>query len=160
MYSALIHPGLYFNFFLLYRNLLLHILNHHSQFFFALLAGVCIDIPGDSLAVGISWGVFALPEVVVELVNAAGACFAVLALVWLEAALIGVLLLFIRRDGSVGLADLMVDFHCRLLLHGVGHMRIDVQRGCRGYMTDDGRQRFHIHAVFQCHSRKGVPFFF
>ena len=110
------------NFFPLRCNLPLHFLDHHCELFFAFFTGFGIDIAGDALAVGISGRVFTLPEVVVELVDAAGACFAVFALVWLEAALIGVLFLLVRRHGSVGLADLMVDLHCRLLLHGIGHM--------------------------------------
>ena len=112
---------------LLCRNLPLHFLDHGGEFFFAIFTSLSIDIAGNSFAVGISWGVFALPEVVVELVDAAGACFAVLTFVWLEAALIGVLFLLIRRHGSVSLADLVVDFYRRLLLHGVGHMGVDVQ---------------------------------
>ena len=71
--------------------------------------------------------------------------------------MIGVLFLLIRRHGSVRLADLVVDLHRRLLLHGVGHMGVDVQRRCRGNMANDGGQRFHIHSMLQCHSCEGVP---
>ena len=40
-------------------------LNHRCQFCFAFFMGMCIYIPGNVLALGISWGVFALPKVVV-----------------------------------------------------------------------------------------------
>lgn len=108
---------------------------------------MCVDIPGNASTVGISGGVFTLPEVVIQLVDATGAGFAVFTLIRLEAALISVRLLFIRRHRSIGLADLMVDFHCRLFLHGISHMGVNVQRGRRGNMTNDSRQRFHIHPV-------------
>lgn len=73
---------------------------------------------------GISGSVFTLLEVVVQLVHTAGTGFAILDLVRLETALIGVVLLLVRRHGRVGLADLMVDLHCHLLLHGVGDMEV------------------------------------
>ena len=72
---------------LLHSNLLFHFLNHDRQFFFAFFTGFGIDVTGDSLAVGISGRVFSLPEVVVKLVDAAGACLSILALIWLEVAL-------------------------------------------------------------------------
>lgn len=113
---------------------------------------MCVDIPGDTLAVGISGGVFSLPEVVAQLVDAAGAGFSVLRFIRLEAALVGVLFLLVRRHRSVSLADLMVDFYRRLLLHGVGHMGVDVQRGCRGNMTDDMEDdqiKAEFHELYQ-----------
>ena len=111
---------------LLRCDLFLYFLDHRRQFFFAFFPGFGVDIAGDPLAVGISGRVFALPEVFAQLVNTAGACFAVLALIWLEAALIGVLLLFVWRHRRIGFADLMVDFHRRLLLHSVGDMGVNV----------------------------------
>lgn len=66
---------------------------------------------------------------VVELVDAAGAGFAVLTLIGLEAALVGVLRSFVRRHLGVGLADLAVDLCRRLELHGVGDVGVDVQGG-------------------------------
>ena len=51
----------------------------------------------------------------------------------------------------------MVDLHRRLLLHGVGHMGVDVQSRCRGDMADDGRERFHIHTMLQRHGCEGMP---
>ena len=144
-------------FFLLRCDLFLHLLDHDRQLFFAFFTGFGVDIARDPLAVGISGGLFALPEVVVKLVDAAGSCFAVLGFIGLEAALIGVLLLLVRRHGSVSLADLTVDLYRRLLLHGVGDMGVDVQRRCGRCVPDDGGQRLDIHPMLQCHGRKCMP---
>ena len=68
IYAKITYPGIKLlssNFFPLRSNLPLHFLNHYRQFFFAFFPGFGVDIAGDSLAVGISGGVFALPEVVV-----------------------------------------------------------------------------------------------
>lgn len=138
------------------RNLPLDLLDHLCQLLLAFLSGLGIHVPPDPFAVGTSGRVFALPEVVVELVDAAGAGFAVLALVGLEAALVGGLSLLTRRDGSVGLADLTVDFGGRLKLHGVGDVGVDVQGGGRGDVADDHRQGFDVHAVLQCHGGEGM----
>ena len=62
----------------------------------------------------------------VKLVGAAGACFAVLALVLMEAALIGVLFLHIWWHGSIRFTCLMDDFYRHLLLYCVGHMGVDI----------------------------------
>lgn len=110
-FFSLIHP---------LRNLPLDLLDHLRQLLLAFLPGLCIHIPPNPFAVGTSGRVFALPEVVVELVDAAGAGFAVLALVGLEAALVGGLSLLVGRHLGVGLADLAVDLCRRLELHGVG----------------------------------------
>ena len=160
IYAKITYPGIKLlssNFFPLRSNLPLHFLNHNRQFFFAFFTGFGVDIAGDPFAVGISGRVFALPEMVVELVDAAGACFAVFTLIRLEAALIGVLFLLIRRHGSIGLADLMVDLYRRLLLHSIGHMGVDVQGCCRGNMADDGGERLYIHSMLQRHGCEGVP---
>ncbi len=53
--------------------------------------------------------------------------------------------------------DFAVNMHCRLPLHGIGDMAVNIKRGCRGHMAYGCRERFHIHPVFQCHGRKGVP---
>ena len=53
-------------------------------------SGLGIDIPPDPLAVGTSGRVFAHPEVVVQLIGAAGAGFAVFGFVGFEATLVGV----------------------------------------------------------------------
>lgn len=49
---------------------------------------------------------------------------AVLALVGLKTALVGVLLFLFRWHWGIGFADLMVDFYCRLLLHGIGDVGV------------------------------------
>ena len=79
-----------FAFFLLCRNLQLYFFDHRRQLFFAFFTGFGVDITGDSLPEGISGRVFSLSEMVVLLVHTAATYFAVLTLVWLEAALIGV----------------------------------------------------------------------
>ena len=118
------------HFFFLRRNLFFHFLNHDCQFFFAFFAGFGVDIAGDAFAVGISGRVFTLPEVVVELVDSAGAGFAAGGFVGLEAGLCALRFLCIRWDRCVGFGDLAVDFSGGLLLHGVGDMGVDIQCGC------------------------------
>lgn len=93
------------------------------------LFGWCIDIPGNALAVGISGGVLALPEVVIDLVKTAGTALTVLERGWLEATGLGARFLLLRRHGYVSFADLAVDFYRRLLLHQVGDLGVNVQRG-------------------------------
>ncbi len=46
--------------------------------------------------------------------------------------------------------------HCRLPLHGIGDMAVNIKRGCRGHMAYGCRERFHIHTVLQRHGSKGV----
>ena len=119
------------------RNLPLNLLDHYRQLLLARFSGLRIHCPSDSLAVGTSGRVFSLPEVVVELVDAAGAGLAVLALVGLEAALVCVLSLLVGRHLGIGLADLAIDFGGRLELHGVGDVGVDVQGGGRRDVADD-----------------------
>ena len=89
-----------------------------------------VDASGDAFAVGVSGGVFTLPEVVVDLVDAPGAPFAACGLPGLEVTLVCVGLLFrLLRHGGIGFADVAVDFHRRLLLHGIGDVGVNVQRG-------------------------------
>ena len=128
MFIASLLLVLLFDILLLLFNLPLHFLDHGCQLLFAFLSGFGIDIPGNAFAVGADWGVFALPEVVVDLVHAAGAGFAMLGLVGLEAALVsaGFSLLLLGHRG-IGFADLAVDFHRRLLLHGIGDVGVNVQ---------------------------------
>ena len=64
-----------------------------ASFFFADFG---VNIAGDALAVGISGRVFALPEVVVQLIDTAGAGFALFALVGQETALGNSLFLLVR----------------------------------------------------------------
>ena len=123
----------------LHRTLPLHFLNHDCQFFFAFFSGFGVDIPADALAIGAPGGVFSLPEVVVDLVDAAGSPFAVLGLVRLEAVPVsaGLSLLLLGHRG-IGFADLVVDFHRRLLLHGISDVGVNIQCGCRGNVANDG----------------------
>ncbi|MBQ8829951.1 MAG: hypothetical protein IJ022_07675, partial [Burkholderiaceae bacterium] len=127
----------------LLRNLPLDLLDHLHQLLLALLPGLRVHIPPDPFAVDTPRRVFALPEVVIDLVQAAGAGFAVLAFVGLETALVGVLRLLVRRHLGVGPADLTVDPGRRLELHGVGDVGVDVQGGGRGDVADDHRQGLH-----------------
>ena len=50
-----------------------------------------------------------------------------------------------------GFADLAVDAGGCLLLHGVGHIEVNIQRRCRRNVSNDGGKRLYIHAVFQRH---------
>ena len=122
-------PSLVYQF-LLRCNLFLHFLDHDCQLFFAFFAGFGIDVTGDSFAVGISGRVFSLPEVVIDLVDSAGAGFAAGGFVGLETGLGGLGFLDLRWNWCVGFGDLAVDFGGGLLLHGVGDMGVDVQCGC------------------------------
>ena len=124
---------------LILRNPPLHLFNHHHQFCFAFFAGVGIDILGNVLAMCISGGVFALPEVVVLLADIAGAGFSVFGLGRLEGAGLNAGFFFLRGHGCVGFSDLTVDFHRRLLLHQIGDVGVNVQRGCRRNVPDDRR---------------------
>ena len=64
-------------------NLLLHLPDEGGQLFFTFLLGRGVDVPGHALSVN-GRGVAALPEVVVDLADTAGAGLAALALVGLE----------------------------------------------------------------------------
>lgn len=67
--------------------------------------------------------------------NAAGTSFAVFRFVLLKAALVGVMLLLIRRHRRIALTDLAVDFHFRLLIYG--DEGVDAQRSYGGDLIDD-----------------------
>ena len=64
-------------------NLLLHFPNQLGQFFFTFLLGAGVDVAGHAFSAD-GGGVAALPEVVVDLADTAGAGLAALALVGLE----------------------------------------------------------------------------
>lgn len=87
---------------------------------------------------GISGGVFALPKVVVKLVDSAGTGFTVFGRGWLERVGLGAELFHFCGHGRIGFADLTVNSHRRLLLHQVSDVGVNIQRGCRGNMTNDG----------------------
>lgn len=59
-------------------------------------------------------------------------------------------------NGRISPRNLAVNSCRRLLLHGVGDMAINIERGFRADMTYHGGQRFDVHAVFQCHGGEGV----
>ena len=50
----------------------------------------------------------------------------------------------------------LVDSHGCLLLHGVGDMAVDVERGLCADVAYHGGERLDIHSVFECHRSKGV----
>ena len=62
-------------------------------------------------------------------------------------------LAFLRHGGVHKPADLI---RCAQL-HLSGHMCVDVQCGGRRHMAQHGRERFHVHAVFQGERRKSMP---
>ena len=53
-------------------------------------------------------------------------------------------------------AGLSVDPDCRLSLHSIGDMTINVECGLGADVSYHGGERFNIHSVFECHGRKGV----
>lgn len=92
---------------------------------------------------------------VVDLVQAACSTLAAFERGWLEGTRLNAGLFLLRGHRHIGFADLTVSFH-RRMLHQVGDMGVNVQRGCRGNVTDDGGQGLHIHAVFQRHRGEGM----
>lgn len=117
-----------------------------------------------ALALGVGRGVAALIEMVVELVDAAGAGLADLAgvgaefLFILRHLLLGgkpVLQGFVVLEGLAA-ADAALDLLRRLALHGAGDVAVDVDGGGGGDVIDDGGEGFHVHAVLQRHGGEGV----
>ena len=53
-------------------------------------------------------------------------------------------------------ANLSVDSHGCLLLHGVGDMAVDVERSLRADVSYHGGESLDIHAIFKCHRSEGV----
>ena len=53
-------------------------------------------------------------------------------------------------------ADFSVNSHGCLLLHGVGDMAVDVERGLRADVAYHSGKSLDIHAVFKCHRCEGV----
>ena len=105
---------------------------------------------------GISGGVFALPKVVVKLVDSAGTRFTVFGRGWLECVGLGAELFHFCGHGRIGFADLTVNSHRRLLLHQVSDVGVNVQHGYPENVTNACRQGFHIHAVLQRHRGEGM----
>lgn len=95
-------------------------------------------------------GVPALPQMVIDLGDAARSGFAPLTLVGLKSAggwLLGCYVsLCLRR---VCFPNALVDLCCRFPPHLIGDMGIDVQRSAAGHVPDDGGECLDVHAVFQ-----------
>ena len=110
------------------------------------------------LALGVGGGVAAFVEVVVYLVDAAGAGFADLAGVGGEFGGVGL------GDGgwvwqgggSVVVGDAAVDEIGGVLAHGVGDVAVDVDGGGGADVADDGGQSLDVHAVLQRRGREGM----
>lgn len=135
-------------------NLSFHFNNHFCQHHFALCLAVGIDVSGVLLAIRPDGRIPPLPQVVVDLRDASGAWFASLPFVSPEGAGSG--LLRCRYGLLLGLSptDSLVDLHRRCTAHFVGDMGVYIQRGAAGDVTDDGRERFDVHAVFQTRCAK------
>ena len=93
---------------------------------------------GNLFAIGTFGGVFSLPEVVVDLVDAARAGLAVLRSIGLEAALIDVCFLLLYRHRCIGFADLVV------LVNAPVEVRL--ARAC----ARDGKDKDSILARMKC----------
>ena len=106
--------------------------NHCLEFFLTFLFCGGVDVFMNALAVGAAGGVFAFPEVVVDLMQAAGAGFAAGALVGLEGLSDGSIPLLGRKTRQIGVScltapDAGVDLLRRLDTHLVRHVAVDVQ---------------------------------
>ena len=138
-----------------------------SKLFLTFLSCLCVDILGDAFAIH-SRCEPSLVEVVVYHGDASRTALAYLALVGLK---------FLLRRGFRGggficlgrlhalrefghlcvcTADFSVDPHGCLLLHGVGDMAVDVERGLRADVAYHSGESLDIHAVFKCHRSEGV----
>lgn len=132
-------------------------LDHLRKLGLALLTGVGVDSVHLALALGVGGAVASLEEMVVQLVDAAGAAATNLAFVWLELRSPH----FLRRQifhlgkrrfprlvGFAG-ADACLDLRRSLELHRVGDMAVDIQCGRRRDVPNVRRERLDIHAVGQ-----------
>lgn len=129
-------------------DLCLHFPDQFCQLFLTLGFRFRVDIPGHALSID-DGGVSALPEVVIDLADTAGARLAALAFVGLEDGGRRVSWRRVNLLGGLAFDDPTVDLGCGSPLHLIGHMGIDVQRGAAGHMADDGRKSLRIHAVLQ-----------
>ena len=104
-----------------------HSFNQHLQLFLALFQGVVVDIPGALLSVRPSGGIPPFPEMVADLMDAAGAGPAPLSRVRPEGGHSWLLCLpgFLRM--RLLLPNPLVDFGRCLPLHGFCHVGVDVQ---------------------------------
>ena len=130
--------------------------------------GFGVDVELLPLTVRQSWEETALPQVVVYLIQTARTALAYLSrhrfgMRFCERTRgvyrrVCVLLGHLLHLGHlcVRTADFAVNTHRRLHLHRVGHVAVDIKRRCGRYVTYCCRQRFYVHAVFQCHGCEGV----
>ena len=149
--------------FLFVCDLRFHLLYKLCELFLAFLSCFGIYVLGYAFTVD-SRREPPLVEVVVYHCHATGAALAYLAFVGLK---------FLLRRGFRGggftclgrlrfghlrvcTANLSVDPHGCLLLHGVGDMAVDVERGLRADVTYHSGECLDIHTVFKCHGCKCV----
>lgn len=144
-----------------------HRLYQFCELFLAFLSCLCVHVFGYAFAVD-SWCEPPLVEVVVYHGDASRTGLTDLALVWLKFRLCGGFrcrlftclgwLHALREFGHLRIctADFAVDTNCRLLLHSVGDMAVDVERGLRADVSYHSGERFNIHTVFECHCSEGV----
>ena len=149
------------------RNFRFHRLYQLGELFLAFFSCLGVDILGYAFAVD-SWGEPSFVEMVVYHRHATRATLAYLALVGLKFLLwrgfrgggftcLG-RLHALREFGHfcVCTADFSVDSHGCLLLHGIGNVAVDVERGLGADVADHGGERLDVHAVFQRHGCKGM----
>ena len=134
-----------------------HGFNQYLQLFLALFWGVAVDVSGALLAVRPSGGIPSFPEVVTDLMDAAGAGLAPLPRVCPESGHGWMLCLlgFLRRH--LLLPNPLVDFGRCLPLHGFRHVGVDVQGGAGEPVPHHRREGLHVHAVLQRRGHEGVP---
>ena len=135
-----------------------------GEFFFTLLARGGVNILGYAFAID-SRRKPPLVEVVVYHRDAPRAALSYLGLVRLKNRFCGVFgdwlvtyyLGWLRFGHLCGCtADLSVDPDCRLSLHSIGDMTINVECGLGADVSYHGGQGLDIHTVFECHCSEGV----
>ena len=140
------------------RQFPLHLDDQRRQLLLALLTGMGVDVAGVFFAVDPLGRVAALPQVVIDLADAARPRSAVRGMVRRKLhRRNGFLLFHFALFLYLHPGDALVNISSRVPLHLAGDMGIDVQRGGGGDMPDDGGQGFHIHTVLQGHGSEGVP---
>ena len=107
------------------------------------------------LAVRPHRGVSPLPKIVLELLDIPRAGSAPWRRVRYELLRLGGLLCL--RFPHLRFRNTPVDADRSVFLHLTGDMGVDIQRGLGGYMTDDGGEGLHIHAMLQRHGGEGMP---
>ena len=146
-----------------FRNFRFHCFYQLCELFLAFLSCLGVDILGYAFAID-SRCEPSFVEVVVYHRHASSATLSYFGLVWLKNRFCGDITAWLvtylgrRRFGHfcVCTANLSIDSHRCLLLHGVGDVAVDVQRGFRAYVTYHSGERLDIHAVFECHRCEGM----